>query len=174
MIICTFDISRYHHWTRSSRRQQTRPTARSIADVTQARRRRYDIVGAVVHIRWRDDRIWFGHLFRLVDDTACILLGPLAGGFVVFLPVVDVLLGDVSHQRIVRITVAHQRTDRQQDLAHVQDGRPVVLNDVPHSITLSGRVHWLLFYILWHFCLSYRRDGVCYFCSRGNVNCFPV
>jgi len=54
-----------------------------------------------------------------------VLLGPLLGHLDVLGVVVFEDAGDFRHQRVVRVRVAQQRADRQQDLADGQSRRPL-------------------------------------------------
>lgn len=39
-------------------------------------------------------------------------------------------VGDLGHERVVRVRVSQERADREQDLGDGQGGRPLVLKDV--------------------------------------------
>ena len=54
-----------------------------------------------------------------------------------FGPVRQVLLGDATDERVTRVAVGQQRTDRQQHLGYRQRRRPVVLENVQTYGTLA-------------------------------------
>ena len=59
-----------------------------------------------------------------------VLARPLAGRLLVPRPVRLVNVGDLRHQRVVRVRVAQQRADREEHLGERERGRPLLLEDV--------------------------------------------
>ena len=59
-----------------------------------------------------------------------VLARPLAGGLLVPRPVRLVDVGDLRDERVVRVGVAEQRADREEDLGEGERGRPLLLEDV--------------------------------------------
>ena len=69
-----------------------------------------------------------------------VLLGPRPGGFIVFCPFIQVLLGDVTDQRVSWVAIRHQGADRQQQFGNGQGGRPGMFQSVHADFTLTADV----------------------------------
>jgi hypothetical protein len=68
---------------------------------------------------------------------SCVALCPQLCYPIVFITIVEVLVGDGPHERVARVTVCEQRTDGQQHLGDGQRRAPVVLQDVQADGTLA-------------------------------------
>ena len=69
-----------------------------------------------------------------------VLAGPFTSGGLVLGTVRLVLVGDVGHERIVRVGIGQQGADREEHLGDSERGRPLVLEDVQTDAAVGVNV----------------------------------
>lgn len=74
----------------------------------------------------------------VLSPLHCVLASPVASNLIVLGAVGLVHSGRVGHQRVVRVGVAQQRADAQQDLADGQRRAPLVLENVQADAAIAA------------------------------------
>jgi len=69
-----------------------------------------------------------------------VFLGPISGGLIVLFPFIQVLLGDVTDQRVSWIAVLQQAADRQQQFGNGQRRSPGVFQNIHTDLAVTGDV----------------------------------